>query len=140
MGTRAVDRLLLVVLVLALLTASAGAVVGLTMIGEDLETQGEWLDGLGLMFGLAVLGVVAVPALVAGKALHDVRRGREGAWRWALAAGVVGLLAVVPFGVFAHPSFAVAVVPFLLVVVALEARKDATRRGGPVGGSHSHLP
>jgi hypothetical protein len=117
--TRAVDRYLAGLLVLLLLAALAGAVPGLWMVGDDLRYSGEMFDGLGIALGLAALGVVAVPATVAVLALRRLWSGRPAAHRWALAAGVLGVLAVVPFGVFYHPLFALLVVPGLLAVAAI---------------------
>lgn len=124
MERHALERMLAVVLVATLVAASAGALTGLAFIGEDLEQQGEWLDGVGVLIGLAVLGVVVAPGAVAGKALHAVLRRGVRAWRWALAAGIVGVLVVVPFGVFWHPAFLVAVVPLLVIVVAVQASRE----------------
>jgi hypothetical protein len=122
--TRAVDRYLAGLLVLLLLAAAAGAVPGLWLVGGDLQTSGEMFDGLGLALGLAALAVVAVPATAAVLALRRLWSGRPTAHPWALAAGVLGVLAVVPFGMFYHPLLALLVVPALLVVSAIvEARR-----------------
>lgn len=138
---RSVDRYLAGLLVLLLLTAAAGAVPGFSLLGQDLEQSGEWLDGLGVVFGLGILTVVAVPATVALVALLRLRDRRESAWRWALAAGVLGCLAVVPFGFFSQPLFVALVVPALLVAVAYRGLRSqgpavpATRSGaGPGAG------
>lgn len=123
--TRAVDRYLAGLLVLLLIAALAGSWPGLSLVGQDLGESGEMFDGLGLALGLAALGVVAVPATLGTVALSRLLRGRPTAHRWAMAAGVVGFLAVIPFGVFFHPLFAFLVLPALLVVAA--AVTDADR-------------
>lgn len=134
-----VDRYLTGLLVLLLLTAAAGAMPGFSLLGQDLGQSGEWLDGVGVVFGLGILAVVSVPAVVGLVALHRLWTGRETGTRWALAAGVLGCLAVVPFGVFSRPMFAAVVVPLLLVAVAvLDLRSEgsaaaATRSGAGPG-------
>lgn len=122
---RSVDRYLAGLLVLLLLTAAAGALPGVSLLGQDLGQSGEWLDGVGVLFGLGILAVVAVPAAVALVALLRLRDGRDGAGRWTLAAGVLGCLAVVPFGFFSRPLFVALVVPLLLVAVAYRDLRPA---------------
>ena len=116
--TQSAERLLTVLLVLPLVAAAAGAAPGLYMAWSDLETSGEFLDGLGAVVGLAIVGLVAVPAVVAVVALRAIGRRTASARRWAVAAGVLGMAAAVPFGFYYQPLLAVLVVPLLLVVVA----------------------
>lgn len=126
--TPAIDRLLQALLALTLLACAAGTAVGLYVIGQDLETSGEFLDGLGVVIGLAILFLVGVPAALAGWALRLSLRRRQHAESWAIAAAVAGLVLGLPFGVGYRPLLAVLAVPLLLLVVAVEAR-----RARPVG-------
>ncbi len=120
----AIDRFLAGLLALLLATAGAGALAGVGFALEDLAQSGEMFDGLGLYLGVAMLVLVAVPATVAVVALRRLLAGRATARRWALAAGVLGGLAAVPFGMFYRPLFAVLVVPVLLVLSSVLARRD----------------
>ena len=117
--TRSVGRLLTGLLVLLLLAAAAGAMLGLSMLGSDLQTSGEFLDGIGVVIGLVIFGLVAVPGAAAAMAIRSLRRDSPSARRWVVGAGVLGACAVLPFGFFHHPFFAVLVLPVLLVVVAV---------------------
>lgn len=121
--TQSVDRLLSGLLVLLLLLAAAGAVPGLYMAGTDLQTSGEFLDGLGTVLGLGIVGMVAVPAGAAVMAIRALHRGRSSSRAWAVVAGALGTLAVLPFGFVFPPLFAALVLPLLVVaVVVLEGR------------------
>lgn len=126
MKMRRADVILAVLLVLTLLAGVVGLWAGLALIGDDLESQGEFLDGLGVVIGLGVLALVGVPMAVAAKAVHAVRHGRANAWKWATAAGLIGLVAGIPFGMFHQPLFAVMVLPLLVAVVAVEGREGAS--------------
>lgn len=126
MKMRPADVILAVLLVLTLLAGVVGAWAGLSLVFDDLETQGEFLDGIGVVIGLGVLGIVGVPAALAIKAVQAIRRGRANAWKWALAAGLVGMAAGIPFGMFHQPLFAVMVLPLLVAVVAVEGRESAS--------------
>jgi hypothetical protein len=132
MKTRQADMILTVLLLLTLLAGVVGAGAGLVSIGEDLERSGEFLDGLGVVIGLGILGIVAVPMALAAKAIHAVMHRRANAWKWATAAGVVGMAGVVPFGMFEHPLLAVLVLPLLVAVVAVAGRE----RPGVVAREH----
>lgn len=123
MKMRRADLVLAVLLVLTMLAGAVGLWAGLALISDDLESQGEFLDGLGLVIGLGVLALVGVPMTVAAKAVHAVRHGRVNAWKWATGAGLIGLLAGIPFGMFHQPLFAVLVLPLLVAVVAIESRE-----------------
>jgi hypothetical protein len=123
--TTATDRLLQGVLVLTLLVCGAGAVLGFYFIGQDMEAQGEFLDGIGILIGLAILFLVGAPAVLAGWALRLSVTGRRHAGRWAVAAGVTGLLLGAPFGISYRPFLAFLAAPLLLVVVALTTRPAA---------------
>jgi hypothetical protein len=117
--TRSVDRLLLGLLVLLLVAAAAGALPGLYLAGSDLQASGEFLDGVGLVFGLGIVAIVAVPAATAGLTIRRLRRGRARARRWVIGTGLLGGCAVLPFGFLYQPLFAVLVLPVLLVLIAL---------------------
>lgn len=123
-GQRAVDRLLRGLLVVMLLACAAGAVPALIFIGSDAQASGEWLDGLGIAIGLAILAVVAVPAGLTGWALRGSLEGRSSAPAWALAAAGTGVLVGIGFGFAYRPLLAVLVVPLLLGVVAFDARRE----------------
>ncbi len=125
MKMRPADTILTALLVLTLLAGGVGAVAGLSMIGQDLERSSEFLDGLGIVIGLVILGIVGVPMALAAKAIHALRRRRPNAWKWATAAGVIGLAAGIPFGMFQQSLFAVLVLPLLVAVVAVEGREPA---------------
>jgi hypothetical protein len=116
--TQSVDRLLTVLLVLLLLASAAAALPGLYLVGSDLQTSGEFLDGIGVVLGLGMVGLATVPAAAAVMAIRTLRRGRPSARRWVVGAGVLGACAVLPFGFFHQPLLAVLVLPVLLVVVA----------------------
>jgi hypothetical protein len=125
MKMRPADRILAALLGLTLLAGAVGAAGGLYMIGQDLEMSGEFLDGLGIMIGLVILGIVGAPMALAAKALHALWHQRPNAWKWATAAGLVGLVSGIPFGMFHHPLFAALVLPLLVAVVAVEGRQPA---------------
>jgi hypothetical protein len=122
--TRSVDRFLVVLLVLLLVPAMAGAVLGLTLVAQDLETSGEWLDGVGLVFGLGILGLAAVPGALAVVAIRALRQNRPTGPRWAIAAGVLGCLAVLPFGFFQAGYLALLPLPVVLAVAAGTAARE----------------
>ena len=126
-GQRAVDRLLRGLLVALLLACTAGAVPALLFIGQDMERSGEFLDGIGIVIGLAMLAVVAVPTGLAGWAMRESLRSSPKAPAWALAAAVAGALVGVGFGVGYRPALAVLVLPVLLMVVAVDARRSGVR-------------
>jgi hypothetical protein len=121
--TQSVDRLLTGLLVLLLLAASAAALSGLYLLASDLQESGEWLDGIGVVFGLGIVGIAAVPAAAAGMALRSLREGRPSARRLAIGAGALGACAVLPFGAFYRPLLAAMVLPALLVTVAALDRR-----------------
>ncbi len=123
---RRADVILAALLVLTLLAGATGAAAGLYLIGQDLEMSGEFLDGIGIVFGLMVLAIVAVPMGLAAMAIRALRNQRPNAWKWATAAGVVGLVSGIPFGMFHQPLFAVMVLPLLVAVVAVEGREQAS--------------
>jgi hypothetical protein len=123
----ATDRLLRGLLVLTLLVCAAGAAPGLYFIGEDAQTRGEFLDGIGIAIGLGILALVAVPAALAGWALRASLLHRSNAPGRALAAGLAGLVLGAPFGIAYRPLLAVLIVPLLLSVVAFEARQQQSR-------------
>lgn len=126
MTTRAVDRLLQILLGLALVPVLAGAAFGLYFIGEDAGQSGEFLDGLGLMIGLGVLVLVGVPGVLAAVALTRSLRHRPHATSLALAAGVLGTLSTLVFAFVYLPCVA-ALVPALLVIgVSVAARHDVS--------------
>jgi hypothetical protein len=126
MKMRRADVILAALLVLTLLAGATGAAAGLYLIGQDLEMSGEFLDGIGIVFGLMVLAIVAVPMGLAAMAIRALRNQRPNAWKWATAAGVVGLVSGIPFGMFHQPLFAVMVLPLLVAVVAVEGREQAS--------------
>ena len=114
MTTSALDRALQTFLGLSLVLAVAGAAFGLLFIGQDAGQSGEFLDGVGVMIGVAVLLLVGVPAVIAGLALRRSLRRQSHAHVLALVSGLVGLGSVAVFAVVYHP-FAAAAVPLLMV-------------------------
>ena len=125
MTFRAVDRLLQTFLGLVLVLVGAGALLAVYFIAQDADQSGEFLDGLGVLIGLAILVLVGIPGAVAVVALRRSLKQQSHAADWALAAGVVGALSACVFA-FVHHPFAAALVPAVLVaVVATAARKDA---------------
>lgn len=138
MASRAIDRLHRLALVLALVLAAAGCVPGLYLVAQDLQTSGEFLDGVGIVFGLALLAPAVVPALFALRALHLLGRQPDRAWRWGLATGVTGVLsitAVSSIGLYIDAVVLTVVVPLLLIVVASASRGSVDpRRADRFGG------
>jgi hypothetical protein len=133
MTTRAVDRLLQTSLVLTLLLSAAGAALALVFIGQDAGTSGEFLDGLGVVIGLVLLGVVGVPAATAGWALRRSLRGDPRAWAWAVASAALGLAAVAVLAFPVHPV-SLAAVPEVVVLVAAVAARRPAAPPRPAGG------
>ena len=124
MTFRAVDRLLQTFLGLVLVLVGAGALFASYFIAQDADQSGEFLDGVGVLVGLAILVLVGVPGTVAAVALWRSLRKRSHAADWALAAGVLGVLSAGVFTFVYHP-FALALLPAVLVTVAATAaRKD----------------
>jgi hypothetical protein len=117
--TTATDRLLRGALVLGLLATLPGLYVGLYLVGQDLQDSGEFLDGVGVMFGLMTLAAVVLPAALAGRALLLSVRGARTAPRWALAAGLTGLVDALLAGWWNGQLLATALVPLFVAVVAL---------------------
>ncbi len=72
-------------LAVVLLMAGAGMLFGLSMVLDDASTQGEMFDGLGLAIG----GMMAVAALVAGGLCVLAIMLAERRWPVARALGVV---------------------------------------------------
>lgn len=120
----AADRLLQTFLGLTLVLVAAGVAFGLYFIGQDAGQSGEFLDGVGILAGLAVLVLVGVPGVLAALALRRSLRREAHASALALAAGLVGLCSVTVFTVVYRP-FVVAAIPLLLVTVAAAARREA---------------
>ncbi len=126
MTTSAVDRLLQIFLGLALVPVLAGLAFGLYLIGQDAEQSGEFLDGIGVLAGLAVVAVAGVPGTLAAIALSRSLRDVPGQRTYALAAGLLGVVAALVFAFFYAPAIA-ALVPALLVVgTAVAAGSGAT--------------
>lgn len=117
--TTATDRLLRGALVIGLLATLPGLYLGLFLLGQDLQDSGEFLDGVGAMFGLMTLAAVVLPAALAGRALLLSVRGRRTAPWWALAAGLVGLVDALLAGWWDARLLAAALVPLFLATVAL---------------------
>lgn len=109
-------------LVLTLLAAAAAGGFGLYVVAEDLGTSGEFLDGVGIVIGLGILGLAVVPFGLAAGALRTSLRQKPSAARWGIAAGLAGVVFGLPLGLLFHPVLAVLLVPALLAVIALEAR------------------
>lgn len=125
MTFRAVDRLLQTFLGLVLVLVGAGALFAIYFIAQDADQSGEFLDGLGILVGLAVLVLVGVPGALAFVALRRSFKRQSHAADWALAAGVLGVLSACVFAFVYHP-FAAALVPAVLVTVtAAAARREA---------------
>ena len=61
-------------LVLTLLAAAAAGGFGLYVVAEDLGTSGEFLDGVGIVIGLGILGLAVVPFGLAAGALRTSLR------------------------------------------------------------------
>src|SRR6476620_2067344 len=114
MTFRAVDRLLQTFLALALALVLAGVLFGLSFIGQDAGQSGEFLDGVGILVGLAVLVLVGVPGALALVALRRSLKGRSHAADWALAAGLLGALSAGVFAFVYHP-FVAAFAPAMLL-------------------------
>ena len=121
MRTRTIDIALLAALAIGLVAAAAAASVALFMIGDDGSQSGEFLDGVGLMAGGALLVLVGVPAGLAVRAGQLVLTGRPRGSAFALAAGLTGLGAA-GLLTFVSRSFAPGLVAgALLSVVAVAA-------------------
>src|SRR6478672_4755576 len=103
MTFRAVDRLLQTFLGLVLALVVAGLLFAFAFIGQDAARSGEFLDGVGIMVGLAVLVLVGVPGAVAAVALRRSLRQQRHAADWALAAGLLGVLSAVVLAFVHHP-------------------------------------
>src|SRR6476619_3491362 len=125
MTFRAVDRLLQTFLGLALALVLAGVLFGLYFIGADVGQSGEFLDGLGILVGLAVLVLVGVPGALAAVALRRSLQRQSHAADWALAAGLLGALSAGVFAFVYHPFVAAFVPALLLTVAAAAARREA---------------
>ena len=125
--TLARDRLLRLVLVLLLLACLPGLWLGLSMAGDDLSQQGEWLDGLGTLYGLVIAGAVALPMVLAAIALRSSLRGRAGAPVWAAGAASCGLLVGLGFVWADDRILLLLAVPALVGVVAVGALIDRDR-------------
>ena len=119
--TTATDRLLRDVLVLMLLACAAGLWFGGRVLLEDLGQQGDWLDGLGTLFGLVICGAVLLPTVLAALAWWRSRVGRRDAPFWALGACSTGLVVGGGFAILDGRLTLVLAVPVLLGVVALAA-------------------
>jgi len=78
------------------LAAAAVIVLGVSLVLDDLSTQGEWFDGLGTFFGLVFCGLGAVLAGVALFAAWLVGRHPFAA---ALVVCALGVLVAVVGGV-----------------------------------------
>ncbi len=123
--TRPANHLLVGLLTLLLVASAAATLPGLYLIGSDLQTSGEFLDGIGVLAGLAIIGVAALPAAASGMAIRAICRGNA-ARTWAVTAGALGTLTALACGFFYQPLLAVAVLPVILVMVALaDTRVDA---------------
>lgn len=127
MTTRAVDRLLQIFLGLALVPVAAGVGFGLYLIGQDAQQSGEFLDGIGVIAGLAVLALAGAPGVLVVVALSRSLRQVPHVTPWALAAGLIGSGAALCFAFFYPPSVA-ALVPALLVVGTAVAARSAVPR------------
>ncbi|QNN53258.1 hypothetical protein [Nocardioides mesophilus] len=123
-------RTLVGLLVALLLLCAVGAVLGVLAIGSDLQQRGEFLDGLGVMIGLGLLGLVLLPASLALLTLRALRRGRPSTWLWATATGTVGGVCVLPFLLLSPLSFPLLVVPVALSLTAFWARTDFVAHAG----------
>jgi hypothetical protein len=119
--TSAHERLLRLALGIFLLSCLPGLGLGLWMAGDDLRQQGEWLDGVGTLFGLALVAVVALPVLLAVLALHRSLRHRPDAVLFAAGAAAIGLLVVGGLTVLDVEVLPFAAAPLLLGVVAVTA-------------------
>lgn len=119
--TSATDRLLRDVLVLMLLACAAGLWLGGSMLLTDLGQQGEWLDGVGTLFGLVICGGVLLPATLAALAWWRSRAGRRDAPFWALGTCSTGLVVGGGFAMWDGRLALVLAVPALLGVVAVAA-------------------
>lgn len=125
MTFRAVDRLLQTFLALVLALVVAGVLVAFAFIGQDAAQSGEFLDGVGIMIGLAGLVLVGVPGAVAVVALRRSLLQQPHAADWALASGLLGALSAGVLA-FVHHPFAAAFAPaLLLTVAAAAARREA---------------
>lgn len=116
--TSAQERLLRLALGLFLLACLPGVGLGLWMAGADLSQQGEWLDGVGTLFGLTLVAVVALPVLLGALALHRSLHHRPDAALFAAGAAVAGLLVVGGLTVLDVALLPFAAAPLLLAVVA----------------------
>jgi hypothetical protein len=125
MTFRAVDRLLQTFLGLVLVLVLAGVLFGLYFVGEDAGQSGEFLDGVGIMVGLAVLVLVGVPGALASVALRRSLKQQSHAADWALAAGLLGALSAGVLAFVYHPFVAALVPALLLTVAATAARREA---------------
>lgn len=121
-NSRSIDRLLQILLVVTVLLCVAGAGLGLFFLVQDLQVSGEFLDGLGAVIGLAIMGLVGVPLALAAWALRQSFRARANAPTWAVAAAVAGALCSIPFW-FSTPPLVFVLVPLVLLgVVGHQAR------------------
>ena len=122
--TTATDRLLRGALVLGLIATLPGLYLGLYLVGQDLQQSGEFLDGVGLAYGLVVVAAVALPAALAGRALLlSARGGRSAPW-WALAAALAGLVDALLAGWWNARLLPAALVPLFLAVVATAVLRE----------------
>ncbi len=126
--TNATDRLLRGALVLGLLATLPGLYVGLFLVGQDLQASGEFPDGLGVAYGLVIVGAFGLPAVLATRALWLSARCRRNAPRWALAAALVGLLDAAPVAWWDTRLVATALVPLFVGVVAVAALRERRAR------------
>jgi hypothetical protein len=117
--TTATNRLLRGALVLGLAATLPGFYLGLFLVGQDLQESGEFLDGVGVAYGLMVVAAMALPALLAGRALVLSLRNRTTAPRWAFAAALTGLVDALLAGWWDALLLATVLVPLFLAVVAL---------------------
>ncbi len=117
--TRSPDRLLLILLALMLVAASSGVAAGAYFVGSDLQTTGEFLDGLGIAIGLVMVVASGLPGAASALAIRAVRRRAPSAQRWSVVAGGLGTLTAVAFGLLVQPLLFLAVLPLMVIAAAV---------------------
>lgn len=122
--TTATDRLLRWALVLGLIATLPGFYLGLFLLGQDLQASGEFLDGVGILYGSVIVGFVAVPAALAGRGLCLSARHGRAAPRWALAAALAGLADALLAGWWDGRLLPIALVPLFVAVISLGALRE----------------
>jgi hypothetical protein len=76
--------------------------LGVAWFAQDTSASGEWLDGVGLVFGLALLGATSVPLALAASSTVLARRQPSG----AVALGVLAFAGAGLLASFSAPVLA----------------------------------